>query len=164
MLALLLGLSGFTQNGSNKKATVYIFLSETCPICQSYTVSLRELNKKYYSKGVEFVGIFPNYDADMDSINLFKKKYRVPFELRIDKKGELAKHFSASITPEVFVENIKGQLLYSGRIDDSFYEVGKRRQVISSFDLDKALSSIVKGEKIETPKTQAVGCIINLTK
>ncbi len=167
LAASLIVLSSFVipqKNPSTKETIVYIFLSETCPICQSYTLTLKELYKKYSNKNVKFVGVFPNYYADVDSIKLFKEKYSIPFELIIDKSAELTKRFSATITPEVFVENSEKQLLYSGRIDDSFYAIGKRRKVITSNDLDYALSVITNNEVIKSHKTQAVGCIISISK
>lgn len=162
---LIIGLSGFTKKATseNKTTTVYIFLSETCPICQSYTLTLKELYKKYNSK-VEFIGVFPNYYADLDSIASFKEKYAIPFELITDKDAKLTKHFKANITPEVFVENAEGKLLYSGRIDDSFYAIGKRRNVITSTELSDALIQIGAGMAVAVPKIQAVGCIISISK
>ncbi len=164
LLILIIGLTAFTKRPSGQKATVYVFLSETCPICQSYTLTLKDLYKKYNAKGVTFVGVFPNYYADQDSISYFKKHYSIPFELMIDKNSELTKRFSASITPEVFVVDVQGQVLYSGRIDDCFYALGKRRKVISSKDLEYALEAITKNEKIKASKTEAVGCIISISK
>ncbi|HLC82683.1 MAG TPA: redoxin domain-containing protein [Bacteroidia bacterium] len=162
IVILTMSFSDYKKTES-KKATVYIFLSETCPICQSYTLTLKELYKKYNSK-IEFVGVFPNYYADLDSIVSFKEKYAIPFELITDTDAKLTKHFKASITPEVFVENAGGKLLYSGRIDDSFYAIGKRRNVITATELSDALIQIVSGHPVAVPKTQAVGCIISISK
>jgi len=159
-------LSSFilSQKDTSKETMVYVFLSETCPICQSYTLTLKQLNTKYKSKHIRIVGVFPNYYSTQKSVDEFKKKYAVPFDLIIDKKGNLTKHFKASITPEVFVESPAKKLLYSGRIDDSFYALGKRRQVITSTELVNAIEEIVAGKPIKTVKTQAVGCIISTSK
>jgi thiol-disulfide isomerase/thioredoxin len=163
-LILLLFFTGaFAQNKTNNpsKTVAYIFLSETCPICQSYTLTLKELSAKYPS--VEFIGIFPNYYSNHEDIEEFKKKYSIPFTLMLDKNGALSKKLNAAITPEVFVIN-DNKLLYSGRIDDSFYAVGKRRTTKTSSELDDALLQITRHEKVKTPKTQAVGCLITSTK
>ena len=148
----------------SKPVTVYIFLSESCPICQSYTVTLKELYKKYHPKNINFIGVFPNYDSHPDSIKAFRKKYSIPFGLVADKKSALTSHFKAAITPEVFVENAEKQVLYSGRIDDAFYSLGKRRNVITSNDLEQALNAIVTGQEIKPNKTEAVGCLITVSE
>lgn len=161
---LLLTVSFANKNNPSKETTVYIFLSETCPICQSYTLTLKELYKKYNPQKINFIGVFPNYYSTQSSIDEFKKKYSIPFELILDKKGELTKHFNATITPEVFVENPVSKILYSGRIDDSFYSLGKRRTVITSNELADALLEISLKQMIKSPKVQAVGCIITASK
>ncbi len=146
---------------ADQKGTVFIFLSETCPICQSYTLPLKELYSIYKNKGIRFIGVFPNYYVTQKDIEEFRKTYKIPFELQLDKDTVLTKKFNAGITPEVFVENDKGQLVYSGRIDDSFYAIGKRRKVVTTHELADAIAELVSGKTIRVPKTQAVGCIIN---
>ncbi|MCW3086223.1 MAG: hypothetical protein JWP12_3589 [Bacteroidetes bacterium] len=148
----------------SEQLKVYVFLSETCPICQSYTLTLKTLSEKYSSKNVVFLLVFPDYYSGADSVNAFIKKYNLPFFPIVNSAKELAKEFNATITPEVFVQDAKGKILYSGRIDDSFYSLGKRRTVISSNDLDDALQAITGKQKVKNARTQAVGCIISLSE
>jgi len=166
LIICLLSVSSFSHKApaSSAPVTVYIFLSETCPICQSYTLTLKTLYTKYSARPVKFIGVFPNYYSGEKSLAEFKKKYEIPFALVTDKSGKLSKRLKAGITPEVFVEDDKRTILYSGRIDDSFYAVGKRRTVITSNDLDNALAAITTGKKVAQPKTQAVGCIITTSE
>ncbi len=148
----------------SEQLKVYVFLSETCPICQSYTLTLKTLAEKYSRENVVFLLVFPNYYSGTDSVNAFIKKYNLPFFSIVNKAKELAKELNATITPEVFVQDAKGKILYSGRIDDSFYSLGKRRTVVSSNDLDDALQAITGKQKVKNVKTQAVGCIISLSE
>lgn len=162
LLVFALTKNTFSQNKTVvNTATVFVFLSETCPICQSYTLPLKELYKKYKEKSIRFVGVFPNYYVTQKDMDEFKKTYTIPFDLILDSNGDLTKKFNATITPEVFVENELGQVVYSGRIDDSFYAIGKRRKVITSTELSDALAELSLGQAIKINKTQAVGCIIN---
>jgi peroxiredoxin len=166
LIICLLSISSFSPKApaTHTPVTVYIFLSETCPICQSYTLTLKELYAKYNMLSVKFTGVFPNYYSGEKGLAAFKKKYAIPFDLVTDKNGMLSKRLKAAITPEVFVEDDSKNILYSGRIDDSFYAVGKRRTMITSNDLDAALGAITSGKKVMQPKTQAVGCIITTSK
>jgi peroxiredoxin len=161
---LILCIAAVPLKNSQKPVTVYIFLSESCPICQSYTVTLNELYKKYHAKNIDFIGVFPDYDSNRDSLIAFRKKYSIPFGLVTDKKGALTTHFNATITPEVFVENSEKEILYSGRIDDAFVAPGKRRNIISSNDLDDALNAIATHKEITARRTEAVGCLIMVSK
>jgi hypothetical protein len=67
---------------------------------------------------------------------------------------------AATITPEaaVFVD---GRLVYRGRIDDRFVELGRERPAPTQRDLFDALTAIVAGKPAPHPKTQAVGCYIS---
>ena len=166
-LILIISANIFSQNKKiipSKQITVYVFLSETCPICQSYTLTLKEFYKHYSEMNVHFVGVFPNYFSSQKGIEEFKTKYSIPFECIMDKGGQLTKHFQATITPEVFVEDETKQILYCGRIDDSFFALGKRRTVVTTNELADALKQISSGQSIKTTKTQAIGCVINLSK
>ena len=165
LLLVVLTQSLFSQNSAKSKATVYIFLSEVCPICQSYTLPLKKLYETYKDKGIRFVGLFPNEGVSKKDMNSFRKTYDIPFDLELDENGVLAKKFHATITPEVFVEGNKpGTILYTGRIDDSFYAVGKRRNSVSTHELEDALNEITSKQKVKQPRTQAVGCIISSSK
>ena len=164
LLFLILTQQIFSQNSAKPKATVYVFLSDVCPICQSYTLPLKKLYETYKDKSISFVGLFPNEGVSKKEINAFRKTYDIPFDLELDKDGVLAKKFHATITPEIFVEGKPGVILYTGRIDDSFYAVGKRRNSITTHELEDALMQITSKQKVKQPRTQAVGCIINSSK
>ena len=149
-----------TIKSDSKEIKVYVFLSETCPICQSYTLTLKKLYNKYNSQNVVFIAVFSNYYSSSDNIQAFQKKYDFPFETILDQQGLVAKELGATITPEVFIQNEEGKTVYSGRIDDTFYAIGKRRNVIKSNDLEDALSQLISKQPIKNPKTKAVGCVI----
>ncbi len=151
-----------SQNKTVAPVTVFVFLSESCPICQSYTLPLKTLYQKYHRQ-VEFVGIFPNDGLSAADLEAFKTTYAIPFPLMTDSGNVLTKQFGATVTPEVFVRNAQQQLIYSGRIDNSFYAVGKRRKLVTTHELEDALAQYTSGQEIRVSKTQAVGCIISMS-
>jgi thiol-disulfide isomerase/thioredoxin len=157
-------LSVISQTKTVAPVTVFVFLSETCPICQSYTLPLKELYKKYHVKQVSFIGVFPNQEITQEEIADFKKKYAIPFKLMADTGRLMVMKFNATITPEVFVETTEQQLIYTGRIDNSFYAVGKRRKLVTTHELEDALFQYASGTPVTVSKTEAVGCIIPTLK
>ena len=74
---------------------------------------------------------------------------------------KLTKFLNASVAPECFVLNKLNKIIYSGRIDDQYFSPGRKRQVITSRDLDAAISNLVLGKIQLTQTTKAIGCIIN---
>lgn len=147
---------------ANDSLTVYVFLSETCPICQNQTFYLRELQQEFAGKKIAFVGVFPNEKfSTKESIDKFAKKYRLNFTLQRDENQTLTKMLGATITPQVIVyqHNTK-EIKYNGMINNGFERVGRRRQVITDFYLRDALLALTEGKPVTLPETKPVGCFI----
>ena len=160
VLALLLAVMLFASFSIEKDAyQVYVFLAPKCPICQDYSLKLKELNDSYAADGFTFIGVFPNDHSSEEDIEAFKEKYAIPFELRKGDKS-LARELGASITPEVFIVNSEKETLYSGRIDNTYFRVGGRRTNTTTNDLEEAILSIKNNQPIAVANTQAIGCII----
>ncbi|KAA9332239.1 redoxin family protein [Hymenobacter busanensis] len=144
-------------------ATVYVFLAETCPISQSCTLTLRELHRQYAARGVRFVGVFPDEQTRPADVILFRKTYQVPFELKLDAGQQLTRRWGARITPEVVVVAADGRTVaYQGRIDNAYAALGQRRTVVTTHELADALAAVVAGKAVAQPRTEAVGCFINV--
>ena len=141
-------------------ASVIVFLLPDCPASQNYTLSLNQFSEKYAANKVAFYGVFPAF-VKKDEIVEFQKEYHIKFPLLMDDKQSLTNALHAHVAPGVFVLDQRGTVVYSGRIDDWMYAVGKKRTVITHHELQDALDAIVQGKKVVISKTQAVGCIID---
>ena len=137
---------------------VYIFLGETCPISQYYTLTLKNLYTKHASEELEFIGVFPNQLSTPTSIAAFKTKYALPFPCIRDADHIWVKRLEASVTPEVVV--VDSSKIYQGRIDNTFARVGKRRRVITEHDLADVLNALQDDIPPAFRQTQAIGCFI----
>lgn len=160
LAVLLLVFAGNIVFAQSKKITVYIFLGETCPICQYHSLTLNQLNTEYASKGVEFIGVFPNPDSDSATIEEFRNEYQINFTLQKDKGRQWMKKLGATITPQVFVV-YNDSVYYKGRIDDKYETLGKRKRTPVVPELQNALDELLAGKPILLPETKAVGCFID---
>ena len=150
----------FGPSAPEKTFRVYVFMEESCKICQYYSPELIRLHDKYGSE-VEFVGLFPNPGSDETTIEKYKEDYRLPFQLEKDLGQLMANKLGATITPEVFLVELKSQrIIYQGRIDNSYVRVGKRRTVVTAKDLDVALENRSNPDALESGKSKAIGCFI----
>ena len=151
-----------TATAQTDSLTVYVFLSETCPICQLQTISLRALNEQFKAKGIKMIGVFPNIQvSDSASIYQFKKKYKLDFDVQLDDNQSLTQKLNAEVTPQVFVVlNETQSILYQGKVDNSYERVGKRRQYVTAFYLKDVLNQILDNQCISIKNTDAVGCFI----
>ena len=171
-LLMLVALLCFTihseanpDESSQDGITVYIFLHDACVISQYYTLPLREIHEQYANDSIRFVGLFPNFSSKKEKIEAFKEKYKIPFELKTDYFHTKTKAFGATVTPEVVVYNESTkEILYQGRIDNSFFQVGKRRRVTTTSELKDVLEAISNNQPIPIAETEAIGCLIEKNK
>jgi thiol-disulfide isomerase/thioredoxin len=146
----------------SKKAAVFFFLSPDCPLCQSYTHLIRDLSQRYSPQGIAFYGVFPGSQYSAVEIRDFMDTYKLQPSFRdiLDLHFRITAWFGAKITPEVFVLNNKGAILYQGRIDDQAWDTGQKKIKASHRDLEEALALIAKGNVSFSKKTEAIGCLI----
>lgn len=109
---------------------------------------------------MDLIGIIPGNSYESEEIISFKKNYKLRFNVWTDPAFEYTNRFNAKVTPEVFVTDSAGTVLYSGRIDDWMYETGKKRMQPTEHNLRDVLTAIANGEKRTFTNTQALGCII----
>ncbi|MBX7051290.1 MAG: redoxin domain-containing protein [Flavobacteriales bacterium] len=157
--ALFVGSFETRAQTSSEQYEIIFFLSPTCPICKYYCKYMRELPEQLDPHKFNCKALIPGGEFDQEEIDDFKKKYKLPFEV---EKDLTKRHLSlnATITPEVFVINERGEVLYHGRIDDSYLRIGKKRTIIKEHNLDNALTEINAGMPVTVPFVPAVGCII----
>jgi hypothetical protein len=69
------------------------------------------------------------------------------------------KFTGVTVTPEAAVY-AAGRIVYHGRIDDRYVELGLERPAATVHDLDEALGAVLAGRPIARSATPAVGCYI----
>ena len=163
LLFLLLSYLGAFGVGAGPapRATVYVFLADTCPISQAATLPLRELHTRYASRGIRFVGVFPAGATTPAVLADFTKTYQVPFPLQADAGHRLTRQLHARVTPEAVVLAADGRtVLYQGRLDDAYAGLGQHRPVTRHHELADALAAVVAGRPVAVPRTEPIGCFI----
>jgi thiol-disulfide isomerase/thioredoxin len=152
---------------SNKETSpfVLIFIAAECPISQKYAPILRGVQAQFPQ--VKFLAVFTKWDKT-PSIEEYIKDYplSIPannpnsFIVLQDKKNNLIKKIDAQTTPEAFLLDKNGVLIYRGAIDNWFFALGKYRAEATEHYLVDALQSFLKNEPVKIKKTNAIGCII----
>ena len=158
---LLLLLSFLRFHPLAPRATVYVFLADTCPISQAATLPLRQLHGQYAGQGIQFVGVFPAAGTTPAGLAEFAKTYQVPFALQADPGHQLTRRLHARVTPEVVVLAPDDRTpLYRGRLNDAYAGLGQHRPVTRHHELADALAAIVAGQPVAVAQTEPVGCFI----
>lgn len=141
------------------KAVVVVFLGTECPLNNLVLPTLAELHAVYSKQGVAFVGINSNNQDTPEKVAKHAVKMAVPFPVLKDAGNVIADRFGAERTPEVFVLDAKGRIVYRGRIDDKF-GIGVMRPKAERRDLAIALDELLAGKAISTARTKVEGCLI----
>lgn len=152
-------------SNTSDSLTVYVFLHDECVISQFFTPQLTTYYNTYQSQKVGFIGYFPNFSTKPAQIEAFGEKYKLDFPLEQDYYKDWTKKFGITVTPEVAVwDHRSDQLVYRGRIDDSYVRVGKRKFHPQHEDLKDIIVSWLAGKKFtDTIETQSIGCFINFS-
>ncbi len=144
-----------------EKGTLVIFTCNHCPWVKAWETRLVELGNTYSKLGVGVITVNPNDPAafEEDTYPAMQERARergMEFPYVVDATSDVARAFGATRTPEAFLFDRKGRLVYHGVIDDNAREPGKVR----SRYLRDALEAVVSGRKVAVQETKALGCSI----
>lgn len=135
--------------------TVITFISTQCPVSNAYNDRMTALYNAYAPKGVKFIFVNANRNEAASEVAEHAKSVAFPFKVYKDPNNELADRFDAQVTPESYVLDARGKLLYHGQVDDNRNQARVRQQ-----SLKMALDSVLAGKPVAFTETKAFGCTI----
>ena len=138
-----------------KNGTVLIFISVQCPISNAYNERMEKLAQEYAPKGVNVVGINSNVTEPAKAVKEHAASHNLNFRIIKDNGNKIADQLGAEHTPEAYLLDANGKLVYRGRIDNS-----KNVDSISANDLRDALEATLAGKPVAKPTALAFGCSI----
>lgn len=144
----------------NNEGLVILYLSPECPLCQNYSVAIRDLEDQFRDKKIEFIGVVSGDFYPKEQIADYAKTYRMNMDILLDPKFVISDFYAAQLTPEAHLIDPNGKLLYRGAIDNWAISLGKKRLHATSNYLHDALSNYLTGERIDPKVTEPVGCYI----
>jgi len=145
--------------GASESAPIdaIVFMSPECPISCQYVPELNRLHQRYATKGVRLAGVVSDPTISRSKAGKFAQEFQLQFPLLFDSSGLLADACKPSHVPEVFVFR-KAQLVYRGRIDNTYTAPGTRRQQPTVRDLVGVLETLLAGEEVAFHRTEPIGC------
>jgi thiol-disulfide isomerase/thioredoxin len=157
-------LEGLRHHVGNGKPIVLVFINAECPIANAYQPSLQKLKSDFSKYEIDYVMIHADPTISVEAARTHRKDYSINWSVAIDHQNAIARQVSAKVTPEAFLIDSKGNILYQGRIDDRYPEYGKKRSAPTREDLRIAMEEFVSGKQIAIAKTTAIGCLIRIPK
>jgi len=143
------------------RAIVLLFTSTDCPISNRYAPEVRRLAARFGPEGVVFRLIYPSPSDGADSIreHMASFAYTGTAHAFRDPDQALVRLTGVTVTPEAVVYS-GGRIVYRGRIDDRYVDLGRERPAPTVHDLADSLTAVLSGTPVPRPVTQAVGCFI----
>lgn len=154
---------------ASPRATVWLFISTDCPICNNYQPELERLRARYTPLGVDFIGVYADVPVSAGEVTDHIRQFAIAYPTVVDEDRAIRKRFGVRFVPEVVV-TAGGRdatidplaFLYRGRIDDQYPERGSRRPSATTHDLNDALRDITQGKAPTARVTTPVGCVLEL--
>ena len=141
-----------------QRATVLIFLTTDCPLCNTYAPEIGRIVADYKESGVRVYGVYAGESAKEISRHL--KDYKLQLTAVLDPTLQLATLIGATVTPEACVLNAGGEVMYRGRIDDRAVKLGTVRAEPKQRDLRLAIDAVLLKKPVPEKFTKAIGCYL----
>ncbi|MDH3611625.1 MAG: thioredoxin family protein [Nitrosopumilus sp.] len=145
---------------NEQQGILIIFMCNHCPYVKAKFEAFNELYEKYGDK-IAIIGINSNDASDYpeDSFENMKKTAQekgLKFDYLVDETQQVAKKYGAMCTPDPFLFNKEGRLVFHGRIDNAMKPDATATEKTMINNIGKMLSN----EKIEKDFDPSIGCSI----
>jgi thiol-disulfide isomerase/thioredoxin len=147
-------------NTSDHVATALLFIAPDCPISNGYAPEITRVASAYESKGVVLYAIHSDPRVSAETARKHASEYGYDFPVLLDPNQTLAHRVGATVTPEAAVLDRSGNVVYLGRIDDTFYSFGRRRETPTTHELRDALDAVIEGRSVAKATAPPIGCEI----
>jgi peroxiredoxin len=144
---------------AGKNGTLVVFTCNACPWVKKWEARIVSVGNKFAKKGVGVIAINsndPSVNAEdgYDVMVKRAKERKMNFPYVVDETSDLARAFGATRTPEAFLFDKDGKLVYHGTIDDNANEPSK----VKDRYLENALNAVATGKSVDPAETKALGC------
>lgn len=148
-----------SSEGFKGKPLLVMFICRHCPYVKHVQNELAKLGKDYVGK-IGILAISSNdisaYPEDApESLKEQAQEVGFNFPYLYDESQEVAKRFSAACTPDLFLFDSQGKLVYRGQLDDSRPDSGIP---VSGKDAREAIDAVLSGQSVSQQQKPSIGC------
>ncbi|MFT4024147.1 MAG: thioredoxin family protein [Flavihumibacter sp.] len=136
-----------------------MFSCNTCPYVMKNQERTIQTGTYAGEKNIGFIVVNSNEgsrpgDESYKAMQAYARAQGYQWPYSVDSNNELADAFGASRTPEVFLFDAKGRLVYRGAIDDSPADPSK----VTRQHLKMAMDEMLSGKAVSVTESRSVGC------
>ena len=142
------------------KVVVLVFVRTDCPISNRYAPTIQRLNAKHLDRAAFWL-VYPSKADSPDTIRKHQQDFSYKLPALRDLQHTLVKQGRVQITPEVAVFDLSRRLVYHGRIDNLYEDLGRSRSAATTHELDDAIQAAIVGKILPVDATPGIGCYIS---
>jgi thiol-disulfide isomerase/thioredoxin len=145
---------------SGGKIVVLVFVRTDCPVSNRYAPTIQKLSAEHAGNAAFWL-VYPNKSESAEAIRRHEQEYGYKIPALRDPQHVLVKESQVQITPEVAVFDASRRLVYHGRIDNLYEDIGRARNAATTHELEDAISAALSGKTLAADATHGVGCYIS---
>jgi hypothetical protein len=156
-----------TLAGLRGKTVVLEWLNHGCPFVRKHydTNNMQRLQRQYTGQGIVWLSVISSRQGEQGystpaEANADVKKYNgAATAVLLDTSGNMGRAYGARTTPQMYVINPRGILVYNGAIDD---KPTTRHEDINGARnyLVEALTASLANRPVQTATTRPYGCSV----
>jgi peroxiredoxin len=152
------------KDAKKKNGLLVMFSCNTCPYVVKNQQRTKEISAYAQKNDIGVILVNSNEaqrgsDDSFDAMKQYAKSQGYNWYYVVDEKSALADAFGANRTPETFLFNKEGKLVYHGAIDDNPDESSVTRK-----HLKEAVDEMIGGKDVTIKTSRSVGCGIKRVK
>ncbi|MGH8583615.1 MAG: redoxin domain-containing protein, partial [Gammaproteobacteria bacterium] len=135
-----------------------------CPAVRNSLAALKALRDRYSGDGVRFLLINANPQDDRAALAADAERLGIDLPILKDEAQLVAESLGVTRTGEaILIDTRDWQVRYRGPVDD-WVERGAQRPRAGRAYLDEAITALLAGEAIATPRVASPGCLIHIAE
>jgi thioredoxin-related protein len=149
------------KDAMKENGLLVMFSCNTCPVVINNQARTKEICQFATKKSIGVVLLNSNEanrksSESLNAMQEYAKGQSYSWYYAEDKNNELADAFGASRTPECFLFDKEGKLIYHGAIDDSPSDASS----VKRNHLKEAINEVLAGKEVSVKQSKSVGCSI----
>lgn len=156
------GESHALEDVAGPEGTLIVFMCNHCPYVQARITDIVKLHEEFGER-IGVVGINsndPDYPGEgMEKMKEFAEERNIRFPYLLDEDQQVARKYGATCTPDPFLFDGEGRLVFHGRITDALEPDDETTEETMKLKI----RALLAGEEIDDWFNPSLGCSIKFS-
>ncbi len=143
------------------KVVVLEMFNQGCPYVVRHhkAKTMTSTADKYQGQDVVWLAINPTPGKTAEDNKTTAESWDIDYPILSDDSTSVAQQYGAKTTPQMYIIDKEGKLVYNGAIDNDSSADGAKGDKATNY-VAKALDEVLAGKPVSTPETKPYGCAV----